>query len=344
MGRIYRDQRTGWWIADYVDAVGKRRRVKASRDPREARRTLALLESKAIRDRALEVRPLKRIGFGEYAEVFLKHVRSQLRAWDRYECALRSLKPFFGNVQMTAIDAEWIERYKQARAEQVEPATVNHDLHVLRRMYNLAMEWGYARESPVRFVKFFRERNARLRYLTREEFDRLVEACPDWLRALITVAVHTGMRRGELLALTWVDVDLENGFASVNDPKNATPRKVPLNETAREILTALKSNSKSMRVFSNEVGERISHEHLRMNCHRVLAVAKIEDFRFHDLRHTCGSWMAMAGVDIRRIQEVLGHKTISMTLRYAHLAPNQAADAVGKLDKFTRSHRGAATT
>jgi integrase len=70
-----------------------------------------------------------------------------------------------------------------------------------------------------------------------------------------------------------------------------------------------------------------------------VAAAKIEDFTFHDLRHTCGSWLAMAGVDIRRIQEVLGHKTISMTLRYAHLAPNQASEAVSKLDQFARSIR-----
>ena len=158
MGRLFRDDRTGWWIADYFDSAGKRHRLKASKDPREAKEMLALLEGQAIRERYLDVKPLKQIRFGGFAELFMKHVRTQMRAWKRYESSLRSLTPFFGNLHLTAIDPEMIERYKQLRVTNVQKATVNRDLQCLKRMFNLAIVWRYARENPVRLVKFFRER------------------------------------------------------------------------------------------------------------------------------------------------------------------------------------------
>ena len=336
MGHVYRDKRTGWWIAWFRDASGRRRRLRVARDPREARRTLALLESEAIRDRLLNVRPLKPIRFGEYAKLFLEHIQTQMRAWKRYRTSLNSLTPFFGNVSLTAINPEEIERYKKVRLEQVEPSTINRDLQCLRRMCNLAIAWGYARENPVRFVKFLRESSGRLRYLTREEFDRLIEASPDHLKPLITTAVHTGMRQGEMLALTWNDVDLENGFASINDPKNATPRKAPLNATAREAIEGLRSNTRSIKVFVGVDGHQIAARTVEKQFKRALVAAKIEDFKFHDLRHTCASWLVMAGVEIRKVKEVLGHKDIRTTLRYAHLSPDQIVDAVNKLDEFSR--------
>ncbi len=337
MGRIYRDLRTGWYVADYFDAAGKRHRDKVSRTLPEARQKLALLEGKVIQDQLLGIRPLKRIRFGEYARRYLEHARAHTRSWSRYRSCLKSLQPFFGNLYLTAIDAEMIEQYKQARRANVTPATVNRDLQTLRRMLNLAMAWGYLHESPMRFVKLFRESTGRVRYLTRKEFGQLLQHCPPHIAPIVTVAVHTGMRQGELLSLTWRDVDLENGFLSVNDPKNATPRKVPLNATARVALSALREGASSVKVFCDGEGEPLPSRTLQWQFKRAMKEADILDFRFHDLRHTCASWLAMAKVPVLTIKEVLGHKDIRMTLRYAHLAPDQQVDAVRRLDEFTRA-------
>ena len=331
MGRIYLDQRTGWWIADYVDAAGKRRRTKAARDPHEARKTLSVLEGQAIRYRALDIKPPKPIRFREYAELYLKHVKAELRCYRRYRVSVRHHIQFFDKSALTAINPEMVERFKQMRLAKVCPGTVNRDLAVLRRMLNLAIAWGYLRENPLRFFKFPKERNGRLRYLTREEFERLVEACPDWLKPIVTIAVNTGMRQGEIVRLTWSDVDLENGFAAVNDPKNGIPRKVPLNETARAAFEEVKQGSSSIKAFP------VSQDWVQHEFARIVKVAGIVDFKFHDLRHTCASWLVMAGVEILKVKEVLDHKDIRMTLRYAHLSPDQAADAVRKLDSFNRS-------
>jgi len=204
-------------------------------------------------------------------------------------------------------------------------------------MFNLAIVWRYATENPVRFVKFFREKNCRVRYLTREEFLRLLEHCPESLKPVVIVAAHTGMRQGELLALRWAETDLENGFASINDPKNGSPRKVPLNHTSRELLCRLHDVAKAEKVFCDGGGQPYCSRTLQWQFRRAVKEAKIENFRFHDIRHTCASWLAMAGVPILAIKEILGHKDIRMTLRYSHLAPDQRVDAVKLLDDFVAS-------
>lgn len=343
LGHVHHDQHSGWWLADFVDSAGKRHREKVSRDEAEAREMLALLEGQAIRERYLDLRPLKRVRFGEYAEIFLDRAKNDVGSWKRYAASLGSLKPLFGNSNLTSIDAESIERFKQARVKDVAQATVNRDLQCLRRMFNLAIAWGYARENPVRLVKFFREKNACLRYLTREEFARLISLCPEPLRPVVTVAVNTGLRLGELLALLWRDVDLENGFVSVNDPKNATPRKVPINSTAHASLLGLRQFTKGLKVFTDSAGDPFKSRTVEWQFRRSLDQAGIQDFRFHDLRHTCASWLAMAGVPILTIKEILGHKDIRMTVRYAHLAPDQRVDAVKRLDAFVQARQGRGT-
>ena len=131
-------------------------------------------------------------------------------------------------------------------------------------------------------------------------------------------------------------MDFENGFVSINDPKNDTPRKIPLNQSARAALSGVLRHDPApdSRVFVDEEGKPLPSRTLQWQFKKALAEAKIERFVFHDLRHTCASWMAMAGVPILTIKEILGHKDIRMTLRYAHLSPDQRVDAVRQLDQF----------
>jgi integrase len=178
-------------------------------------------------------------------------------------------------------------------------------LQCLRRVFNLAIVWRCATENPVKLVKFFREKSGRVRYASREEFSRLLERCPDSLKPVVVVAEHTGMRQGELLALRWAETDLENGFASINDPKNGTPRKVPRNPTSRSLLCRLREASTSEKVFCDGGGRPYGSRTLPWQ-----------------VRHTCASRLAMAGVPLLAI------KDIRMTLRYSHLAPDQRVDAV----------------
>jgi integrase len=185
--------------------------------------------------------------------------------------------------------------------------------------------------------------NIRVRYLTDDEEARLLEAAPDWLAPLITVAIHTGMRRGELLRLKWSDVDFVSGTIFVRVSKSGEGRRIPLSPTAHRTLVALRdARRERMRarvvsqseaagtVFTAPEGGFVMN--LGRIWYPVLSRAGIEGLRFHDLRHTFASRLAMKGVDLYRVQLLMGHKTPAMTLRYAHLSPAHLRAAVAMLD------------
>jgi integrase len=152
---------------------------------------------------------------------------------------------------------------------------------------------------------------------------------------LVAVAVHTGLRRAEQFHLRWEDVDFANGILTVPLAKHGGARRVPMNDTVRDFLRAQPSRLKGTYVFPSLTGETPldACNFVRRVFLPALAKASIEGFRWHDLRHTFASRLAMAGVDLRTVQELMGHKTLAMTLRYAHLSPAHQRDAVQRLNR-----------
>ncbi len=145
------------------------------------------------------------------------------------------------------------------------------------------------------------------------------------------VALHTGMRRGELLRLTWDDVDLAQGFIHIRQTKSGERRTVPMNETVWGILSTLRMSQDIPWVFHGEEGRQYRHTHKTFL--GVCKRAKVSDFRFHDLRHTFASRLVMNGCPLATVSQLLGHKSILMTMRYAHLSPEHRMSAVRSLDK-----------
>jgi integrase len=339
MGNLVFDENSGWFKGKYIDSAGRRKFHRLSRNEKQAQKTLAALEGKAILDRHLGVKPLKTVRFGAFCEIFMSYARGNVKSWERYSSSVAKLLEFFGNeVDLVAIDSHQIEGYKSSRIEsgKVEGATINRDLQVLKRMYYKAIDWDYARENPVTKVEFYAESYGRIRYLTREEFVKVLEAADPRVRPVIVFAVHTGMRQSEILGLQWSDMDLENRYASLYVTKNSEPRKVALNASAVLAVLPLKL-SKSDYVFSDSSGVPLSPRTVLDWFKRALAKAGIRDFRFHDLRHTCASWMAMAGVPIEKIKAQLGHKDIRMTMRYMHLAPDGIRSGADQLDRWFKT-------
>lgn len=223
----------------------------------------------------------------------------------------------------------------------------------------------------VRRVKLLSENNRRLRYLSKEECKALVNACckyPSYdlshLRPIVITALNTGMRKEEILSLEWEKhVDLRHGFILLDKTKNGDRRELPINGAVREALQGIVRRIDSHYVFIDGEGKRFkdvkrsfatalkkaelercpecNHERQKTEskepglcqCGANMACWKgINDFRFHDLRHTFASHLVMAGIDITTVKELLGHKTLTMTLRYAHLAPAHKVKAVEILD------------
>ncbi|MEP7153474.1 MAG: site-specific integrase [Nitrospira sp.] len=182
-----------------------------------------------------------------------------------------------------------------------------------------------------------KENNQRDRWLNEEEITQLLEACAPWLHDLVLFALNTGMRMGEILELTWrgVDLDLTRRTVAVFRSKNGERRTIPVNQTVLAMLTT-KAKVRSLvtdRVFCSKAYTPMETGHLRRSFRLALSKVKIEDFHFHDLRHTFATTLVQSGVDLYKVQQLLGHKSPIMTQRYAHHYPESLRNGVEILDR-----------
>ena len=201
--------------------------------------------------------------------------------------------------------------------------------HLLKNRHK-AIVWGkFEGVNPVTKVGMCKEKAIRLRYLEKEEIQSLVANCTPGLRAVVILAVNTGMRHGEIFNLKWHDVDFKRNVICLLETKSGEKREVPMNEVVKNELIKVRKHPKSPYIFCHPNGERVKD--IRKSFWTALKKSGIKDFRFHDLRHTAASQLVMAGVDLNTVREILGHNTIEMTLRYAHLSPNHKKRAVDVL-------------
>lgn len=277
----------------------------------------------------------------------------------------------YADTRIDKLTAWQAEKWKTARkAAGIQPSTINRDVLMLKAVLNKAVEWGVLEINPMAGVKALKgTEKARVRYLTESEEARLFaalgardermrqdrlsgnawrlerghealpiirqEAFADHLHPMVLVAINTGLRYGELSALTWQNTRLGVIPSLTVEAAHAKSRKVrhvPLNKQATAALERwrIQQNGEAGLVFSQPSGTRIKS--VRTAWKRILDEAEIADFRWHDLRHHFASKLVMAGVDLNTVRELLGHRSLEMTLRYAHLAPEHKAAAVAMLD------------
>lgn len=323
---------------DYHDAEGRRHQVKAGRTKPQAGAMLRKKLDEVQQEIILGGKSAVKIRFVDFAAEYLeKYSKINKRSWDRDKLSLRHLSGYLGNKFLHEIGPKDIERYKAQRSILVAKATVNRELACLKHLFTIAIQWGCANRNPGKAVKLFKENNQRTRYLEPEYLRRLYVCCPPQIRPVVIFAANTGMRFSEIMNLKWVDVDMERGIIMVRNTKNDEPRDVPMNNRVRGVLHDIRTNLKSLYVFCKPDGQ--PRRSIRTSFEKALKKAGIEDFHFHDLRHTFASHLVMAGVDIKTVQELLGHKDIQMTLRYSHLSPAHKKDAVLKLEGYGKPDR-----
>lgn len=244
---------------------------------------------------------------------------------------------FFGtNTIVTSISVQKIENFKVYLREkrQSSNSTINKYLFALSKMYRLGIKNKLISENPVKEICKFKEDNHRIRYLTKEEETRMFEAIDElfpYLRPIVTCALKTGMRRGEIFNLKWENIDYDFRFIEVLESKSGNSRKIPLSSKLEVVLNSIKNNSEY--VFINKDTGKPFND-IKKAFHKVLEKAKIEKFRFHDLRHTVATRMVASGVPLPVVQEILGHKKISTTMQYTHVIPNQKTSAIEILDNY----------
>lgn len=241
----------------------------------------------------------------------------------------------FGSVPAEDVKPSQVEEVMaRLKEEGMQPATIHRRLTVLKAIYNRAIREGKVDKNPVLRVQSPKFDNRIVRYLTPDEESRLFAALPERLHPIVTVALHTGCRQGELLRLIWGDVDFASGTILIREAKSGESRRVVMNSRVKFVLSSLPGNEKpASPVFQNTFGGVMDGGNLRREFEGAVKKAGIAPFRFHDLRHTFASRLAMNGANDRTLQTLLGHKSQAMILRYAHLGPSHLQNAVEGLVK-----------
>ncbi len=258
------------------------------------------------------------------------------RAFDRKKIFVKKLSEVFGYLPLKSFTTLLIEQYQTERLQKGnKPATVNRFISTLKHMFTKAIDWEMINTevlNRIRKVKMLQENNKRLRYLSKEECQILINACDPHLKPIIITALNTGMRKSEILNLRWDNIDFNHGFILLDKTKNGERREIPINVTLRNVLKGITRRLDNPYVFYNPDTEKPYRPDFKRSFNTALRRVGIKDFHFHDLRHTFASHLVMAGVDITTVKELLGHKTLIMTLRYAHLAPSHKVKAMEILD------------
>lgn len=234
---------------------------------------------------------------------------------------------------------EMLGQGKTAKDTLRSNATVNRYLAALSHLFTIAVkEWGWLDENPLAKVNKLKEPRGRVRFLSDEERERLLKAAKEshseYLYQIIVLCLSTGARKMEIIGLRWKDVDLDRGIITLHETKNNERRVLPITSHA---LFLMKEHAKLRRIDTDLVFPS-SHNpkqpiDIRTPWETALKKAEINDFRFHDLRHSAASYLAMNGASMAEIAEVLGHKTLQMVKRYAHLSEAHTAKVVARMNE-----------
>ena len=264
---------------------------------------------------------------------------------------LKRWKEFLGSRYLSAVNDITINGVisELKNKKGLKPATLNRHLDSLSVAMKQAKKWGWIKRNPVSDVERHKEPKGRVRFLSDDERKKLLKAAKQskypQLYFIIVLALSTGMRKEELLSLRWKDVDVKEGIIILQKTKNKEKRRVPVRGHALELL---QQHGKIRRIDSdflfpgenespqkecNKIEKCNRHFDIRKSWQKALADSKIEDFVFHDLRHSCASYLAMNGATLLEIAEVLGHRTLDVVKRYAHLSESHTSMVIESMNK-----------
>jgi integrase len=324
-----------YWIR-YTDQNGKLHREKVGPflEPAKAaveKRRTEVRERKFLPERFRQ----RSVLFGEIAADYLQYARLTKRDWSHDESRLGALLELWKDVPISELTPGRIESKLADLAEsnQWADSTCNRYRAVVSGTFRKAIKNEKAQGNPVRETAHRRENNARVRYLTSDEESGLMRVIRErWSgrEADVLTALHSGMRRSEQYrtaqcpdgGLKWEHIDFRLGVISLPRSKSDLSRQIPMNSVLRRTLLAIPRNTSPYVFERTDPGKWLA---------RACEMATIKNFHWHDLRHTFASRLAMAGVPIREIAELMGHTELQTTLRYAHLSPGYLADAVERL-------------
>ena len=356
---IYQDKKSGKW---YFEAMirGKRyhRAISEAVTKKDAEIYFNAFKTDLLRGKLDLVENIGCKLFKELVKVYVEYSKTNHRSYKTNVAKAYKFEKIWGNKQLKDISPMDIEKYKISRkkeiiskekivnGEKIPPktisnTTINRDIEVLRKMFNIAIENGWLVKNPCANIKKLRQENKIERYLSPDEEINLMNVCKgrfEYIKPIIKFALNTGMRKEEILSLKWRCIDFEENKITLLDTKNGSKRFVPINSDTMEILKEARKNKICDYVFANPITQN-RYSDLKGSFRAVCKLAGIKYLRFHDLRHTAATRMANNSVNIIVVQNILGHKDIKTTMRYAHPITEQNLKAVETLSNYAEKNR-----
>lgn len=341
---VYRPKKSSYWWIDFYFKGQRYRESSGSKRKRDAEQLLAR--------RKYEISQRK---FNPgYVDVTFSQFLPQYMEWaedhkkpstiERNKQFLKHLGPYVSDMLLSNIKLPLVEDYKNDRKNQgVSNATINRERSFLKAVLNKAVKWGVIRENPIKHMESLPESHLFNRYLTVDETLSLIDASEDHIRPLIVTSIFTGLRWGNVREMKWDEVDFANSVINLEDTKN-DERIYPLPERVKKEIMRIPRNGSPYVFVNPETGN--PWVDLRKAYRKAKEKAGINrPFRVHDLRHSFASNLVMDGYDLKTVQELLGHRNINTTLRYAHLSMLHKKNAVDGLfqknpDGHTFHHTG----
>jgi integrase/recombinase XerD len=313
MATVYKRGST-WWVRFQWNGQEVRRSARTA-SKSEARDFLAHLQAEC---RRLDRGGRPRTSFRDAVEAYIEEHFPTLGAETilSYQQSLRILIDEFGDLFLDDLTRARIAKFEAAQLRRVSPSKVKHYRAALSGVFNVAVRHDRIDVNPCRSLDPIRIDNARFRFLTPKEWRVLSAALAEPYRSVCEMSVLRGMRCGEILNLEWRDIDADQDTVTIRVAKGNTRRVIPL-EGASAVLARQPRRGKL--VFPSRKGGKRTVAMLTKHVNAVAREAGIEDFTFHDLRHTFASWYVQRGGDLYRLQRILGHTGPAMTQRYAHL-------------------------
>lgn len=249
----------------------------------------------------------------------------------------RLLVPFLEKhkiAKISQINTILIEKYKAHRLEEIQEVSVNREIDIIKAMLNRAVEWNYLHENPVKRVKKLPVKKRAIRYLSKEEIDKLLKAVDEKWKPIIYTFLYTGLRKQELQFLRWEDIDLDKRQITIQNQdifhtKNYKPRIIDINDKLYEVLKGLKKNGtyvfgvKNDKPFLSNFDRGFRQQRKKVG---------LNDVSPHILRHTFASHLIMSGVPLATVKELMGHQDIRTTMIYAHIGETHKREAVQRLN------------
>jgi integrase len=337
--KVRKDGTVAWYYN--FSYRGRQYRAIGGTTKTQALRTLERVRTEVINETYQHSREMS-IKFNDASSEFLRMSKTNKRSWKRDEQLVGHLDKFFAGKFINQIKPADIEAYKTNRKSErtkrkingITGSTINRELSALRRIYNIAIKNKIVNYNPVNDVKFMEEPPGRTRYLSQDEISSLLSILEEYIKPTVITALNTGMRLGEILNLTWNCVYLEktiNPYLEIPMTKNNKKRFIELNDVMIDLLSQMKEKrTDSEFVFLGKSNKQIKC--VEKPFKRALKAAGIKNFTFHGTRHTFASYFVMRGGDLLSLKEILGHSTMKMVERYAHLAPSHKRKLINNLN------------